>query len=161
MRASLIVGLMAFACVANAAPPATAPAQLGSKTLEEETDIDGKDDAALATWRDSLVDAYRRGVLAPFDVRATLPPDRGAAYSVDLDREVGKYRLKSDGAVPKGVEITGVELPGAHDKALDLLAALRELRAWPVKVDGQVVPDCHIELARSTRAELCIELPDI
>ena len=138
-----------------------APAQLGSPRLRTAPKLEGTDGAALVAWRDALLSLYRASSLAPFEVRGAAVPDRGTSYSAELGREVGTYRIKVDGKGLRGIELTGLELPGNVEKLGDWLAPLRELRAWPIRNDGHVVSGCHVEIVRAVRAELCLAVAGV
>ncbi|MEO6951860.1 MAG: hypothetical protein ABI321_08610 [Polyangia bacterium] len=149
------------AASASAQPPPSGPPTLGSSRLRAAPKLAGTDGPALVAWRDALLSLYRTSSLAPFEVRGAVVPDRGTSYSAELGRDVGNYRIKVDGKGLRGIELTGVELPGNVEKLGDWLAPLRELRVWPIRNDGQVVTGCHVEIVRAVRAELCLDLAGV
>ncbi len=159
-RWSLLACSLALVSSVHAQNAPIGPPQLGSSRLRAAPKLTGHSGAALVAWRDAILSLYRASSLAPFEVRGAVVPDKGVAFSAELGREVGGWRIRADGRA-RGIELTGVELPGNVEKLADWLTPLRELRVWPIRHDGQVVTGCHVEILRAVRAEVCVDLPDI
>ncbi len=144
--------------------PAGIPS-LGSSRLQAIPSLEEPTEAALQPFAEALVQRYTSCQLAPFDPRASRVNDTGEAYSHDLGRRVGKYRIRPDGgaavAAGRAVELFGVEVGGAAPKALELLSVVTTLRPWPVRKSGEVVSGCRVELQRAKRAELCVALDGV
>jgi hypothetical protein len=166
IRASWVALPLLICSVAVADEAATCPngiAPIGSSRAQAAPTIDP--DAppleALKAWRDALVARYRACDLAPFEPEKVDLVEKGSAFSHELGRGVGGYRVRPEGAVTaetsRGLEILSVELAGNQGGVREALLPLRFLSAWPLKNDGEVVSGCRLELAVTKRAELCLD----
>ena len=155
------------ALVPTASPCPDGVAAIGSARAQAAPVVDTTlpADEALAVWRDDLIARYRSCNLAPFEPERADLSERGSAYSHELGRTVGAFRVKPDVPVSaelgRSLEILDVELPGNQKGALQALASLTTLLAWPMRTNGEVVKGCRVEVAQGHRAELCLDMDGV
>ena len=115
---------------------------------------------ALKAWRDELQVRYRACDLAPFEPQKAELTQKANAFSHELGRGVGAYRVKPEGAVnaelARGFDILDVEVAGNVSGAKEALAPMRAWSVWPLRNNGEVVRGCRLELTVGKRAELCL-----